>query len=124
MSGSIKCYNKSMGKKIKKFLKILLILLFFLILTKTFFKLVYFPSHPTVISKYQQRNGHNATLDGNKIKLLVPSGCFDSCWGKEVLISCKNYSEEYYNCSYNCYSYVYNNCSSSKLGFIAGLLIR
>lgn len=115
-----------MNKKVLKLFKILILVFFTLTLIKLFFRFVYFSNNPTVFSKYQQRSGYDSTLDGKKIELLEPpiGGCFDICWGREDLISCKNYTRKDNNCDFNCYGYVYNNCSSSKLGTIIGLLTR
>jgi|SRR3989344_7602360 len=115
-----------MNKKVLKLIKIFLLIFFLLLLTKIFFRFVYFPNHPTIISGYQQRNDYDSTLDGKKVELLEPpvGGCFDICWGKEELVSCKNYTRKYDSCNFNCYGYVYNNCSSSKLGIIVGLLTK
>lgn len=123
---SQRCYNKIVNKKINKPFKILLLFFLFLLSIKIFFKFIYFPTHPSIFSKYQQRSDYDSNLDNGKIELLeLPlEGCFNICWGKEKLINCKDYSRKYDNCNYNCYGYVYNNCSSSKLGIIFGLLLK
>lgn len=115
-----------MSKKIVKVSGIFLSILLFFLVIRAYFKLIYFPAHPTIYSEYQQRGDYDPSLDGKKIELLEPpiGGCFNICWGKEQTNNCDYYSRKWGRCEVSCNGYVYNNCSSLKLGIIIGLLSK
>ena len=109
-----------MNTKIIKLVKVLLLIVVAFLAIKAYFRLVYFPNHPTTYSVYHLREDYDPSLDGKKIEMLdpPPGGCFNICWGEEQVIECEKSSRKYNYCEVSCYGYVYNNCSSSKLGAI------
>jgi len=115
-----------MNKRKIKIISIVLLVILSILAVRIYLKLIYYPNNPTTYFVYLQRDDYKASDNKGAIELLEPpvGGCFDICWGKEEQIRCKSYSRKYDNCEFNCYGYVYNNCSSSKLGIIIGLLSR
>jgi len=113
-----------MNKKIKTLFKTILILFLITLSIKMYFRLIYYPSHPNIIYSHEPKENY----DPSQNNVLEPEppvgGCFDVCFGNTEKIKCKEYTSKYNKCEYYCYGYVYNNCSSPKLGIIFGQLIR
>lgn len=106
--------------------QMLIVVLLSLLFVKYLIKFVYLPFHPKVVSMYQQRHDYVENIGGNNPELLNPpvGGCYSSCQGTQSLISCENYSRKYDKCTFNCYGYVDNNCSSSILKVVIGLFVK
>ena len=104
---------------------ILLVLLFFLAV-KSYFKFIYYPNNPSSYHTYREREDYKPGFNNKISGTLEPpvGGCSDVCWGEELVKTCDSYSAKYDYCEVSCYGYVYNNCSSSKLGTILGLFTK
>lgn len=94
-------------------------LMFILFLLKVFYKLYYFPRHPSSFRYYTEVPPKETTNEFDVLRDTDPgpplTGCQHECWGDAEKVACEPRGRKYEVCTARCYGYLYTTCTSSPL---------